>query len=58
MTRSEWEKQMIARTANMTDKEKQESWDKARAILRDGLARIAQATKRKKDGKIHNNSIQ
>lgn len=58
MTRSEWESKMIARTANMTDREKQESWDRAREILRDGLARIAQATKRKKNGKIHNNSIQ
>lgn len=58
MIRQEWEKQMIAKTAKMTDQEKQESWDRAREILRDGLARIAQATKRKKDGKICNNSIQ
>jgi len=38
--RDEWEKQMIARTANMTDKQKQESWDKARSILRETLDKI------------------
>ncbi len=38
--RDEWEKQMIAKTANMTDQQKQESWDKARSILRDTLDKI------------------
>lgn len=38
--RDQWEKQMIARTANMTDKQKQESWDGARKILRETLDKI------------------
>lgn len=38
--RDQWEKQMIAKTANMTDKQKQESWDAARKILRETLDKI------------------
>lgn len=36
----EWEKQMIAKTANMSDQQKQESWDGARSILRETLDKI------------------
>lgn len=44
----EWEKQMIAKTANMSDQQKQESWDGARSILREVLTAI---TKGNKNGK-------
>lgn len=44
----EWEKQMIAKTANMSDRQKQESWDGARSILREVLTVI---TKGNKNGK-------
>lgn len=43
--RDEWEKQMIARTANMTDQQKQESWDGARSILREVLTAITKGKK-------------
>ena len=43
--RDEWEKQMIARTANMTDQQKQESWDGARSILREVLTAITKCKK-------------
>lgn len=45
MLRQEWEKQMIAKTAKMTDQEKQESWDKARSILREVLTVITKGKK-------------
>lgn len=41
----EWEKQMIAKTANMTDQQKQESWDGARSILREVLTAITKGKK-------------
>lgn len=41
----EWEKQMIAKTANMSDRQKQESWDGARSILREVLTAITKGKK-------------